>query len=86
MAVFFREATARKTYDCATCTGKIEPGRRYRRTTISPGENPYADEGWSTIITHMTAGECWYEDRLLQPGEENPPETEWDPGPEEPPW
>lgn len=73
MAVFTVRHTARKTYDCATCTGKINPGEQYLRTTVSPHDETYdSGEGWLTYITHLSPGTCSYEDSLLPPGEVNP--------------
>ena len=72
MATLTSERVARKTYDCATCTGKIQSGERYKRTAIPPGDNDIGNIGWWTVVTHLTPGQCSYEDSLLGPGERNP--------------
>jgi hypothetical protein len=67
MATFTTNPTARKTYNCATCTGTIQPGQRYARTTIPPGGTDWcSDEGWTTVITHEAADQCYYETRMAE--------------------
>jgi len=72
MTYFTRTPVAAKPYTCSTCSGKIEAGQRYERTTIPPDHNDIGNEGWWTIIRHLSPGQCWYETEMLRPGERNP--------------
>ena len=63
MRTFTRNQIARKTYDCATCAGKIQPGQLYIRVTAYDwGDAP----GWMTYTTHPETAQCSSSDSLIE--------------------
>ena len=70
MAVLIGTPRARKDYRCDRCRQPIKAGTHYRRYAIPPGSD-LGNDGWISGREHLTAAICFYEDRLLKPGEIN---------------